>query len=62
MIHTDAFPPILLVVQFECGSVGRSDETHGCIPWEASELATAIFLEEQNIFVLELNSLFGVIP
>ena len=29
---------------------------------EASELATVVFLEERDVFVLELDSLLGVVP
>ncbi len=43
VIHTHAFPPILLVVQFKCGAIGSSNETCGSIMREASESATAIF-------------------
>ncbi len=31
------------------------------IPREASELATVVLLEERDIFVLELESLLGVV-
>ena len=33
----------------------------GSIPREASELATVVLLEECDIFVLELDSLLGVV-
>jgi hypothetical protein len=32
------------------------------IPREALELATVAVLEEQDVFVLKLNSLLGVVP
>jgi hypothetical protein len=32
------------------------------IPREASELATVVLLEERDVFVLELDSLLGVVP
>jgi hypothetical protein len=61
VIYSDAFLPILMVFQFECGAISSSDEIRRSIAWEASELATAILLEKQNVLVLELNSLLGVI-
>ena len=35
---------------------------HRSIPREASELAMVLLLEERDVFVLELDSLFGVVP
>ncbi len=35
---------------------------HKSIPWEALELATVFLFEECDIFVLELDSLLGVVP
>jgi hypothetical protein len=62
MKHTDAFPTVLLVVQFECGSIGGGDEGSRGVLWEASELSAGVFLEERHILVLELHRLFCAVP
>ena len=62
VIHADSIPSILLVVQFQSGSVSRRDEMRRSIPWEASELATVVLPEESDVFVLELDHLLGTVP
>ncbi len=62
VIHADSIPSILLVVQLQSGSLSRQDEMHRSIPWEASELATVVLLEESDVFVLDLDRLLGTVP
>ncbi len=61
VVHTDAFPTVLLVIQFESGSVGSGYEIRGGVAREASQLAASVLFEEGDILVLELHGLFGTV-
>ena len=52
---------LLLVIQFESGSVGSGYEIRGGVAREALQLATSVLFEEGDILVLELHGLFGTV-
>jgi hypothetical protein len=58
LMHTDALPPILLIIKFQCRTLRRQEQDCGGSPWEAHEGTRFVFLEKLDILKLELNRLF----
>jgi hypothetical protein len=60
-MHTDALPPILLIIKFQCRTICRQEQDRGGSPWEEHEGARFVFLEKLVILELELNRLFFIV-
>jgi hypothetical protein len=61
VVYADILPPILLVVKLQSLALSCGNEFVRGVTWEASQLAPAIFLEETDIFMLELHGLLHVV-
>ncbi len=62
VVYTYPFPPVLLIVQHQHGTISCQNEICSSVAWEAAELALGILFEEGHILVFELHCLLGIIP
>ncbi len=61
LMDTDSFPPVFLVIEFQCCTIGGQNKAVRGGFWEATELSCPHFFLEGDVLQFELDRLFCIV-